>query len=89
MATGAPNALEGLFSNPGMQCTLFPFLGVIGDSDGPACWDLWFNTLFVHEIDIQGGELDKWDKAPGINPYFFAYLGLAFAISISVLGAAW
>lgn len=51
--------------------------------------------LFVHAVTTQDNDLtypdggDKWDKAPGINPYVFAYLGLALAISISVLGAAW
>lgn len=37
---GAPNAIESFFSNPGSQCTLFPFLGALTDSD-VACWDLW------------------------------------------------
>ena len=90
----APDAVEGLFSNPAMQCTLFPFLGALSESpDAPACWDLWYNAMFVHEIDITDDAgtpgIDKWDKAPGINPYLWGYTGLAFAISISVLGAAW
>jgi len=29
MAAGAPDALESLLNNPGMQCTLFPFLGAV------------------------------------------------------------
>ena len=88
---GAPDALEALFSNAATQCTLFPFLGVLSDAkDAPACWDMWYNTLFLHEIDTDGSPgLDKWDKTPGINPYLFAYTGLALAIAISVLGAAW
>ena len=51
---------------------------------------MWYNSFFVHEIDTQGTPgYSKWDKTPGINPYLFGYTGLAFAISISVLGAAW
>ena len=94
MVAGSPNALEGLLSNPGMQCTIFPFLGATGDSD-VACWDLWYNTFFVHEFASTGDfaspatGAEKWDKNPGINPYIFGYVGLALAISISVLGAAW
>jgi F0F1-type ATP synthase membrane subunit c/vacuolar-type H+-ATPase subunit K len=94
MAAGAPDALESLLNNPGMQCTLFPFLGAVGDSD-VACWDLWYNTLFVHDITSQLDDnsypdgSSKWDKNPGVNPYVFGYLGLALAISMSVLGAAW
>lgn len=94
MVAGAPDALESLLTNPATQCTLFPFLGYIGDADVP-CWDLWYNTLFVHDITSQGDDksyphgASKWDKAPGINPYLFGYVGLALAISISVLGAAW
>ena len=86
-----PDAIEALFTNPATQCTLFPFLGALTDSkDAPACWDMWYNTLFVHEIDTEGGDLvNKWDKAPGISPYMFGYTGLAFAIAISVCGAAW
>ena len=92
----APDAIEGLLSNPGLQCTLFPFLGVLSDEAGaPACWDLWYNNLFVHNFVSQGDDnsygegASKWDKAPGIDPYVFGYVGLAFAISLSVCGAAW
>ena len=92
----APDAIEGLLSNPGLQCTLFPFLGVLSDApDAPACWDLWYNNLFVHNFVSQlddgtyASPRDKWDKAPGIDPYVFGYVGLAFAISLSVCGAAW
>ena len=89
MVAGAPDALESLLSNPGMQCTLFPFLGAVGDSE-VACWDLWYNTLFVHDMkELEGGGVDPWDKNPGINPYLFGYVGLALSIAISVLGAAW
>eukprot|EP01044_Picomonas_judraskeda_P010654 COSAG03_NODE_1388_length_4182_cov_1.931423_6_plen_208_part_00 len=78
----------------GTQCTLFPFFGALTDSD-VACWDLWYNMLFVHDVTTQEDDgsypegSGKWDKAPGINPYVFGYIGLALAISISVLGAAW
>ena len=89
----APDALESLLNNPGTQCTLFPFLGQLGDAP-VACWDLWYNTLFVHDLNTQDesgayGEGSKWDKVPGIDPYIFGYVGLALAISISVSGAAW
>ena len=89
----APDALESLLNNPGTQCTLFPFLGQLGDAP-VACWDLWYNTLFVHDVNTQDesgayGEGSKWDKVPGIDPYIFGYVGLALAISISVSGAAW
>jgi hypothetical protein len=75
----------------GTQCTLFPFFGALTDSD-VACWDLWYNMLFVHDVTTQEDDgsypegSGKWDKAPGINPYVFGYIGLALAISISVLG---
>ena len=90
----APDALESLLNNPGTQCTLFPFLGQLGDAP-VACWDLWYNTLFVHDLNTQdesgayGADGSKWDKVPGIDPYIFGYVGLALAISISVSGAAW
>ena len=92
-AMPAPDALESLLNNPGTQCTLFPFLGQLGDAP-VACWDLWYNTLFVHDVNTQDesgayGEGSKWDKVPGIDPYIFGYVGLALAISISVSGAAW
>jgi V-type H+-transporting ATPase proteolipid subunit len=108
-----PNAIEDLLRNPATQCTLFPFLGAVSGDEGVACWDLWYNTLFVHKpvgeasvnrfgqlctdksqpgcgaaVPCTGVEC-KWDATPGINPYFWAYVGLAFAISISVAGAAW
>ena len=94
MVAGSPNALESLLSNPGAQCTLFPFLNTyIGNTEVP-CWDLWYNTFFVHEFAVgdftqPATGAEKWDKNPGINPYIFGYVGLALAISISVLGAAW
>ena len=86
----APDALESLLNNPGTQCTLFPFLGQLGDAP-VACWDLWYNTLFVHDVNTQDesgayGEGSRWDKVPGIDPYIFGYVGLALAISISVTG---
>ena len=51
-AMPAPDALESLLNNPGTQCTLFPFLGQLGDAP-VACWDLWYNTLFVHDVNTQ------------------------------------
>ena len=34
-APSAPDAINGLLLNPGAQCTLFPFLGAIGESKYP------------------------------------------------------
>ena len=52
MATDTINTdqLDAFFSNPGAQCTIFPFLDAPeGSTPGtPACWDLWFNAIFVH-----------------------------------------
>jgi len=47
-APSAPDAINGLLLNPGAQCTLFPFLGAIGESEYP-CYDLWYNAIFVHK----------------------------------------
>jgi len=42
--------MDEFLSNPGAQCTLFPFLDAPSGSlpGTPACWDFWFNTIFVH-----------------------------------------